>query len=179
MLIYILRQIDPDNGVQVFPYTTMEGAEEMMHFLYEEKKKWSLRSCGGYKKDRSRIDNTFAVLTCGYDTEFRWLIDAETMNKVPGCIYMEDVDKIDNNNDEEIPGYAVCDFDGTGILEIRLVPGSDIFENLEEAVRHAIMNGIKLIPVDELPSEFAKEHPGCLDTPENRKKIEDYCKNLQ
>lgn len=25
MLIYILRQIDPDNEVQVFPYTTMEG----------------------------------------------------------------------------------------------------------------------------------------------------------
>lgn len=73
-------------------------------------------------------------------------------------------------------GYEITDFDGTGMLEIEKYDAADMFETDEDAVKQAIKDGIKLIPIDELPKNFERRYLGWIDTPENRKAIEDYCK---
>lgn len=73
------------------------------------------------------------------------------------------------------PGYAITDFDNTGMLEIQRIADAGIFESDEEAVEQAIKDGIKLIPVNELPETFDRRYLGWLDTQENREAIRDYC----
>lgn len=75
----------------------------------------------------------------------------------------------------KIKGYDVTDFDGTGMLEIQRIDELGIFKDDEEAVEQAIKDGIKLIPVDELPSNFDRKYLGWIDTEKNRKAIENYC----
>lgn len=72
-------------------------------------------------------------------------------------------------------GYDIFDFDGTGMLEIQKIDTSKRFENDEEAVSQAIKDGIKIIPVEELPENFDRKYLGWVDTEENRKRIEEYC----
>lgn len=72
-------------------------------------------------------------------------------------------------------GYAIFDFDGTGMLEINKIDLVDAFEDDEAAVEQAIKDGIKLIPVCELPENFERKYLGWIDTPENRKRIEKFC----
>lgn len=74
------------------------------------------------------------------------------------------------------PGYAVVDFDGTGMLEIQKLDDSEIYQTDEEAVEQAMMDGISIIPVEELPESFERRYLGWIDTPENREAIEDYCR---
>lgn len=71
-------------------------------------------------------------------------------------------------------GYAVADFDGTGMLEIQRVDEEGIFASDEEAVEQAIKDGVKLIPVEELPADFNRKYLGWIDTPENRLKIKEF-----
>ena len=73
-------------------------------------------------------------------------------------------------------GYDIFDFDGTGMLEIEKVDSSNIFADDEAAVEQAIKDGIKIIPVEELPENFDRKYLGWIDTPENRKRIEEYCR---
>ena len=73
-------------------------------------------------------------------------------------------------------GYDIIDFDGTGMLEIQKIDELGIFENDERAVIQAKKDGIKIIPVDELPDNFERKYFGWVDTPENRKRIEEFCK---
>lgn len=72
-------------------------------------------------------------------------------------------------------GYDIFDFDGTGMLEINKVDEVGAFKDDEEAVEQAIKDGIRIIPVDDLPRNFDRRYLGWLDTPENRKAIEEYC----
>lgn len=72
-------------------------------------------------------------------------------------------------------GYAIFDFDGTGLLEIAMINDMEIFNGDEEAVEQAIKDGIKIIPIEELPDNFDRSYLGWIDTPENRKAIEGYC----
>lgn len=72
-------------------------------------------------------------------------------------------------------GYAIFDFDGTGLLEIEMINDMEIFNGDEEAVEQAIKDGIKIIPIEELPDNFDRSYLGWIDTPENRKAIEGYC----
>lgn len=72
-------------------------------------------------------------------------------------------------------GYAIFDFDGTGLLEIAMINDMEIFNGDEEAVEQAIKDGIKIIPIEELPDNFDRSYLGWIDTPENRKAIEEYC----
>ena len=72
-------------------------------------------------------------------------------------------------------GYAIFDFDGTGLLEIEMINDMEIFNGDEEAVEQAIKDGIKIIPIEELPDNFDRFYLGWIDTPENRKAIEGYC----
>ena len=76
---------------------------------------------------------------------------------------------------KKIEGYDITDFDGTGMMEIQRIDELGIFKDDEEAVEQAIKDGIKLIPIDELPSNFERKYLGWIDTPENRKAIVNYC----
>ena len=75
-------------------------------------------------------------------------------------------------------GYDIFDFDGTGLLEIEANGYVGAF-NDEEATIQAIKDGIKIIPVEELPDSFDRKYLGWIDTPENRKAIQDYCTNME
>lgn len=68
-------------------------------------------------------------------------------------------------------GYAVTDFNGMGIYEIQKIDAENRFEDDEQAVRKAIKDGVKIIPVDELPETFGRRYLGWIDTPENRERI--------
>ena len=72
-------------------------------------------------------------------------------------------------------GYDIFDFDGTGMLEIEKIDELNMFENDEEAVEQAIKDGIKIIPIEELPKNFDRKYLGWIDTEENRNAIKDYC----
>ena len=72
-------------------------------------------------------------------------------------------------------GYDIFDFDGTGMLEIEKIDEENVFTDDEEAVEQAIKDGIKIIPIEELPENFDRRYLGWIDTEENRKKIAEYC----
>ena len=54
----------------------------------------------------------------------------------------------------ESRGYDIFDFDGTGMLEIEKIDEINMFDSDEDAVKQAIKDGIKIIPVEELPENF-------------------------
>lgn len=93
----------------------------------------------------------------------------------------EDIkEELEGFTDEQInKGYDIFDFDGTGMLEILRLDTLGKFENDEEAVSQAIKDGVKIIPVDELPQNFDRRYLGWIDTQENRQAINAYCKELQ
>ena len=72
-------------------------------------------------------------------------------------------------------GYDIFDFDGTGMLEIEKIDEENVFTNDEEAVEQAIKDGIKIIPIEELPKNFDRRYLGWIDTEENRKVSKEYC----
>jgi hypothetical protein len=90
----------------------------------------------------------------------------------------EEVDRIiEAWGEEQVErGYDVFDFDGTGLLEIDKIDDVGAFESEEEAVKQAIKDGVRIIPVKELPENFDRRYLGWIDTPENRKNIEEYVK---
>ena len=73
-------------------------------------------------------------------------------------------------------GWDIFDYDGTGLLEIECIGDVMAFDSDDDAVLAAIDAGIKIIPIEELPENFDRRYFGWIDTPENRKAIEDYCK---
>ena len=75
-------------------------------------------------------------------------------------------------------GWGIFDFDCTGMLEIEAIADVNAYDD-EEAVELAVKEGIKIIPVEELPENFDRRYFGWIDTPENRKKIEEYCLDLK
>lgn len=74
-------------------------------------------------------------------------------------------------------GYLIVNYGGTGMLEIQKDDSNNTFSSDEEAVMQAFNDGIKIIPVNELPEDFDRRYFGWIDTPENRRKIEEYCQN--
>ena len=76
----------------------------------------------------------------------------------------------------ESRGYDIFDFDGTGMLEIEKIDEMNMFDSDKDAVEQAIKDGIKIIPVEELPENFDRKYLGWIDTPENRETIKRYCK---
>ena len=82
-------------------------------------------------------------------------------------------------------GYDIFDYDGTGILGIEAI--ADVYLSTDddegyndyECAKEAERTGFcKIIPVDELPENFYlhgdARYFGWVDTPENRKAIQDY-----
>ena len=74
-------------------------------------------------------------------------------------------------------GYDIFDFDGTGMLQIEAIGDCGLYDD-SKATQDAVNDGIKIIPVDELPANFDRRYFGWIDTPENRKAIQNYCKVL-
>lgn len=76
-------------------------------------------------------------------------------------------------------GFDIFDMNGTGILEINMIDdcfygGTDNTDYL--AAKEAERIGFcKIIPRKELPKNFDEKRFGYIDTPENRKAIENYC----
>ena len=68
-------------------------------------------------------------------------------------------------------GYDIFIFNGMGILEISRIDDVEAFESDDDATEQAIKDGIKIIPVDELPETFGRRYLGWIDTPENRARI--------
>ncbi len=92
------------------------------------------------------------------------------------------------SKEEAERGFCVCDFDGTGLLEINAIFDAhteETFDSYDDelAAREAEKIGYcKIIPINELPNPFSyfeyndRRYFGWIDTPENRKKIKEFCK---
>lgn len=102
--------------------------------------------------------------------------DADIILEVSGDVSEIIEDDEDIQNEDMTKGYTIADFDGTGLLEIQRVDAAGIFESDDEAVEQAIKDGVKIIPVEELPEKFERRYLGWIDMPENRKAIEEYCR---
>lgn len=76
-------------------------------------------------------------------------------------------------------GYETFNFDGSGMLQIEAIGDVDAFESDDDAVEAAIADGIKIIPVYELPDNFDRKYLGWIDTVENREAIKKYCMNKE
>ena len=72
-------------------------------------------------------------------------------------------------------GYVIAAFDFTDMLEVERDDSMDVFEDDEQAVEAAVADGVIIIPVDELPENFDRRYYGWIDTPENRRAIQQYC----
>jgi hypothetical protein len=70
-------------------------------------------------------------------------------------------------------GYVIAAFNFTDMLEVD--DSMNIFEDDEQTVEAAVADGIRIIPVDELPENFDRRYYGWIDTPENRRAIQRYC----
>lgn len=68
-------------------------------------------------------------------------------------------------------GYDIFSFDGMDLYEVSRIDDVDAFESDDDAVEQAIKDGVKIIPVEELPETFGRRYLGWIDTPENRAKI--------
>lgn len=87
--------------------------------------------------------------------------------------------KNSSENSIKIPenaGYCIADYGCTGMLEIQRCDELSWFEDDDDAVAQAMRDGIPVIPVDELPENFERKYLGWIDTPENRQRIERYCR---
>lgn len=81
-------------------------------------------------------------------------------------------------------GFAIVDFDGLGLLEIEIIDDCYPDQNATDddaAVEAERIGYCKIIPVNELPNPFiidgtSRRYYGWVDTPENRKRIEDFAK---
>lgn len=72
-------------------------------------------------------------------------------------------------------GYSIFDYDNTGMLHIEKIDDVAAFESDDEATKQAIKDGIKIIPIEELPENFDEKYLGWIDTEENKKAIKEYC----
>lgn len=81
-------------------------------------------------------------------------------------------------------GFAIVDFDGLGLFEIEIIDDCYPDQNATDddaAIEAERIGYCKIIPVNELPDPFiidgtSRRYYGWVDTPENRKRIEDFAK---
>ncbi len=73
--------------------------------------------------------------------------------------------------EEAARGYAIVDYDGTGLLHIEAIGEMCVFDSDEAACLQAARDGVKIIPVSQLPKNFEWRYFGWLDTKENRDAI--------
>lgn len=75
-------------------------------------------------------------------------------------------------------GYDIFNYDGIGLLEIEAIGDVEAFDTDDEAVKQAVLDGIEIIPVEQLPINMPKNMRfyGWIDTEENRENIARYCR---
>lgn len=73
----------------------------------------------------------------------------------------------------EVKGYDIVDREG--MMEVQRLDSVDKFADDVSAVCAAIRDGVPIIPVEELPSEFPYQWLGWIDTPKNRRAIKNFC----
>ena len=100
-------------------------------------------------------------LTAERYQQMRTLYDDQRIREIIEDWGIEEVNK----------GYDIFSFNGFGIYEISGIDDVGAFEYDDYAVEQAIKDGIKIIPVEELPETFGRKYLGWIDTPENRAKI--------
>ena len=99
--------------------------------------------------------------------------------------------KLGWTREESERGYVICDFDGTGLLEIERL--DDVVLNTDDERYYDVMDEdcaieaersgfCKIIPVEELPKNMIydgndRRYFGWIDTPENRRRISDFFKD--
>ena len=71
-------------------------------------------------------------------------------------------------------GYDIFDYFNTGMFQIDGIEDVKAFETEEDAVEQAIRDGVKVIPIEELPEGFDRRYLGWIDTPDNRDAIAEY-----
>ena len=76
---------------------------------------------------------------------------------------------------EHRKGYVIAAFNLTDMLDVERDDSMNVYEDDEQAVEAAVADGIRIIPVDELPENFDRRYYGWIDTPENRRAIQRYC----
>lgn len=76
--------------------------------------------------------------------------------------------------EEAARGYTVVNYDGTGLLQIEAIGEMGVFGSDDEACFQAARDGVKIIPVEELPQGFDRRYFGWIDTAENRAAIAAY-----
>lgn len=76
-------------------------------------------------------------------------------------------------------GYGIFWHENSLILKIERIDEVQAFDNDIQAKEKAIEDGIKVIPIEELPSNMPDEDKqmGWIDTKENRKHIKEHYKN--
>lgn len=72
-------------------------------------------------------------------------------------------------------GYSQFNYDGTGLMCIERIDALDIFADDTEATEQAIDDGVKIIPIDELPKSMPSNMKflGYIDTPKNRLRLKE------
>lgn len=76
-------------------------------------------------------------------------------------------------------GYLIVDHDGTGMLEVQRDDSKNIFPDDDAAAKQAALDGIPIIPTEDLPRKFPMRHFGWIDAPDNRTRIEAYAANRE
>ena len=97
-----------------------------------------------------------------------WNNDSESVEDVVSDWGIENCNK----------GYEIFDYNGTGMLHIEAIGDVGCFDDDRKAAKQAIKDGIKIIPVEELPDIFDMRYLGWIDTEENREAIKNYCNTL-
>ena len=88
-------------------------------------------------------------------------------------------------------GYEIFNFDGLNLFQIEEVcavgnftryieeNGIEICADELAAIQAETDGYCKIIPVNELPITFNRRYFGWVDTPKNRKAIQDYCDEIE
>lgn len=109
-------------------------------------------------------------------TETRYnqlLADGKSVEEIESLIEEWGINQVND-------GYAVFDYNGTGLLSVERIDDVDAFDSDSQAAEAAIANGVKIIPPRELPACGMDEMRflGWIDTPENRKALAEYAKKF-
>lgn len=83
------------------------------------------------------------------------------------------VNDYDPIEEPERKGYDIVDREG--MMEVQRLDSIGLFEDDISAVYAAIENGVDVIPVEELPADFPYRWLGWVDSPKNRKAIQNFC----
>ena len=78
-------------------------------------------------------------------------------------------------------GYAIFDYDGTGLLELCKIDDVDAFESDYKASIQAKKDGISIIHRKDLPKNMPRDmtYHRWIDTEENRKNLASYIENMR